>query len=69
MADGKEAPNNNSIILSGITMPKGEMKYGYIFYQDMGNLTYSRWLDSEKAMKKQSWLNDVKKGDLVEAML
>eukprot|EP00972_Heterocapsa_arctica_P044099 6509300-Heterocapsa_arctica.AAC.1 len=69
MADGKEAPKNYSIILLKITTQKGETNYGYILYQDMGNLTYPRWLDSTKAMKKQSWLNGGKKGDLVEAML
>eukprot|EP00972_Heterocapsa_arctica_P001907 273252-Heterocapsa_arctica.AAC.1 len=66
MADEKGAPNNYSTILLNITTQKGEQKYVYIFYQDMGNMTYSRWLDSTKAMKKVSWLG--KKGDLVEAM-
>eukprot|EP00972_Heterocapsa_arctica_P057514 8485362-Heterocapsa_arctica.AAC.1 len=61
MADGTGALNNYSIILLRITTQKGELKYGYIFYQDMGNLTYSRWLDSTKPMKEQSWLNDGKK--------
>eukprot|EP00972_Heterocapsa_arctica_P068917 10181766-Heterocapsa_arctica.AAC.1 len=69
MAEGKEAPNNYSIILLKITTQKGETKYGYVFYQDMGNLTYARWLDSAKEMKQRSWLNDGKMGDLVEAML
>eukprot|EP00972_Heterocapsa_arctica_P111551 16422978-Heterocapsa_arctica.AAC.1 len=61
MADGKEAPNNYSIVLLKIPTQKGETKYGYILYQDMGNCTYARWLDSTKAMKHRSWLNDVKK--------
>eukprot|EP00972_Heterocapsa_arctica_P075878 11192495-Heterocapsa_arctica.AAC.1 len=69
MADEKEAPNNYSIIRLKVMMPKGEQKYGYIFYQDMGNLPYSRWLDSTKAMKKVTWLNMSKKGDLLEAMM
>eukprot|EP00972_Heterocapsa_arctica_P018673 2761515-Heterocapsa_arctica.AAC.1 len=61
MADGTEAPNNYCVIMMNISTIKGDTKYGYIFYQALGNFTYARWLDRTKAMKRRSYLNDGKK--------
>eukprot|EP00972_Heterocapsa_arctica_P062997 9292922-Heterocapsa_arctica.AAC.1 len=47
---------------------KGENKFAYIFYLDLANFTYARWLDSTKAMKTRCYPNDGKKADIVEAM-
>eukprot|EP00972_Heterocapsa_arctica_P061527 9074249-Heterocapsa_arctica.AAC.1 len=65
----KEAIQNDYTFMIPTTSSTGVFQFGYIMFEDLGNKSYMKALESNVTDPNGLWLNPKHKGDVVECIM